>query len=246
MEILGIDIGGSGLKGAPVDLDRGELLTERVRFDTPFPAKPKVTAEVFSQVVKAFDWKGPIGVGYPGIMRQNVVHTAANLHPSWIGRDLGKFFGDVSGCSVEVVNDADAAGLAEITYGAGRGQSGAVLLLTLGTGIGSALFIDGLLYPNSEFGHLEFKKTIAEKYASSAVRKQRDLSWTEWGDRLNELLVHLKRILSPDLVIIGGGASSKFERFSSQIDCDLQVVPAQLMNNAGIIGAALAGLGSKN
>ncbi len=246
MEILGIDIGGSGLKGAPVDLDRGELLTERIRFETPFPAKPKAVANVFGQVVRAFDWKGPIGVGYPGIMRQNVAHTAANLHPSWIGRDLRELFGEVSGCPVGVVNDADAAGLAEITYGAGRGQSGAVLLLTLGTGIGSALFIDGLLYPNSEFGHLEFKKTIAEKYASSATRKQRGLSWTEWGDRLNELLVHLKRILSPDLVIIGGGASSKFERFSSQIDCDLQVVPAKLMNNAGIIGAALAGRESKS
>ncbi|RKX31128.1 MAG: ROK family protein [Verrucomicrobia bacterium] len=241
MEILGIDIGGSGVKGAPVDLDRGELLAERVRLETPQPAKPKAVADLVAQVVKGFDWKSPIGVGFPGIMRRNIAYTAANLHSSWIDRDLGKLFGDVSSCPVGVINDADAAGLAEMTYGAGRGQSGAVLLLTLGTGIGSALFIDGHLYPNTEFGHLQFKKTIAEKCASSAARKERGLSWTEWGDDLNELLIHLKRIISPDLVIIGGGASSKFERFGSRIDCDLRVVPAQLMNNAGIIGAALAG-----
>jgi polyphosphate glucokinase len=245
MEILGIDIGGSGLKGAPVDLDRGELLTERVRIETPQPAKPKAVAGVFAQVAAAFDWKGPIGVGFPGIMRGNVTHTAANLHPSWIGLDLGELFGNASGCPVGVVNDADAAGLAEIAYGAGRDRAGPVLLLTLGTGIGSALFIDGHLYPNSEFGHLRFKKTIAEKYASSAARDDLGLSWSEWGGRLNEFLVHLKRIVSPDLIIIGGGASSKFDRFGSEIDCGVEVVPAQLMNNAGIIGAALAGRESK-
>jgi len=246
MEILGIDIGGSALKGAPVDLDRGELLAERVRLETPQPAKPKAVAEVFAQVAEAFDWKGPIGVGFPGIMRRNVTRSAANLHPSWIGRDLGELFGSVSGCPVEIVNDADAAGLAEIAYGAGRDRSGSVLLLTLGTGIGSALFIDGHLYPNSEFGHLQFKKTIAEKYASSAARKEFGLGWSQWGDRLNEFLVHLNRIFSPDLIIIGGGASSKFEKFSPQVDCGVEVVPAQLRNNAGIIGAALAGMESKD
>jgi polyphosphate glucokinase len=241
MEILGIDIGGSGLKGAPVDLDRGELLCDRVRLETPRPAKPKAVAEVFVQVAKAFDWEGPIGVGFPGIIRQNFAQSAANLHSSWIGRDLEDLFGSATGCSVGVVNDADAAGLAEIQYGAGRDRSGAVLLLTLGTGIGSALFIDGRLYPNSEFGHLNFKKTIAEKYTSAAARKACKLSWAEWGERLNEYLVHIKRIISPDLVIIGGGASAKFEKFGSRINCGVEVLPAQLMNHAGIIGAALAG-----
>lgn len=240
MEVLGIDIGGSGVKGAPVDLDQGVLLTERFRIETPQPPKPKAVAKVLAEVAGAFKWKGPIGVGFPGIMSRNTAYTAANLHPSWIGRDLSELFGSASGCPVGVVNDADAAGLAEITYGAGKGRDGTILLLTLGTGIGSALFINGELYPNSEFGHLIFKGDIAEKYATANIRKAEGLSWTEWGLRLNEFLVHVHRILFPELIILGGGASAKFDRFSDQIDCGAEVVPAQLMNNAGIIGAALA------
>lgn len=240
MEVLGVDIGGSGVKGAPVDLDRGVQLTDRFRIETPQPPKPKAVAAVLAEVAAAFEWDGPIGVGFPGIMSRNIAHTAANLHPAWVGRDLSELFGAASGCPVGVINDADAAGLAEITYGAGKDRDGTVLLLTLGTGIGSALFINGQLYPNSEFGHLLFKGDIAEKYATANIRKAEGLSWTEWGARLNEFLLHVHRILFPELIILGGGASAKFDRFSDQIDCGTEVVPAQLMNNAGIIGAALA------
>lgn len=242
MEILGIDIGGSGLKGAPVDLDRGTLIAERVRLETPQPARPDSVAEAIAEVAGAFNWKGPIGVGFPGIMRRNIAHSAANLHPSWIGQDLGGIFGKVTGCPVAVINDADAAGLGEITFGAGRNRRDAIVLLTLGTGIGSALFIDGKLYPNSEFGHLCFKDSIAEKYAAASRRKEEGLSWTEWGARLNEFLIHLQRVISPDLIVLGGGVSSKYENFSDQIDCGTEVVPARMKNDAGIIGAALAAL----
>jgi len=240
MQVLGIDIGGSGLKGAPVDLEKGRLLAERVRIDTPQPAKPAAVAKVFAELVAAFDWKGPIGVGFPGIMRQNTAYSAANLHPSWIGRDLGALFRRKCQCPVGVINDADAAGLAEIAFGAGKGRKGSIVLLTLGTGIGSALFIDGKLYPNSEFGHLFFKNTIAEKYAASSVRKTEKMSWEEWGSRLNEYLIHLQRVIFPDLIILGGGVSAKFGRYKKQIRCGSEVVPAKLKNNAGIIGAALA------
>ncbi len=240
MEVLGIDIGGSGVKGAPVSLDRGELTSARFRIETPQPPKPKALARVVGEIAVAFDWKGPIGVGFPGIMSRNRAYTAANLVPSWVGRDLGELFGSATGCPVGVVNDGDAAGLAEISYGAGKGRDGTILLLTLGTGIGSALFIDGRLYPNSEFGHLKFKGGIAEEYATANIRKAKGLSWSEWGLRLNEFLIHLHRIIFPGLIILGGGVSSKFSSFSDQIDCGTEVVPAQLMNNAGIIGAALA------
>jgi polyphosphate glucokinase len=240
MEVLGIDIGGSGVKGAPVDLDQGCLLAERFRVETPQPPKPKAVAKVLAEVAGAFKWSGPIGVGFPGIMSRNTAYTAANLHPAWIGRDLSQLFGSTSNCPVGVVNDADAAGLAEVAYGAGKGRDGTILLLTLGTGIGSALFIDGRLYPNSEFGHLIFKGDIAEKYATANIRKAEGLSWTAWGARLNEFLVHIHRVIFPELIILGGGASAKFDRFSDQIDCGTEVVPARLMNNAGIIGAALA------
>ncbi len=241
MNILGIDIGGSGIKGAVVDLAKGELASERERLETPVPATPAAVARSVARIAKHFAWDGPIGVGFPGIIRTNVAHSAANLHPTWIGRDLAQLFGKATGCPVAAVNDADAAGLAEVAFGAGRGVNGTVLLLTLGTGIGSALFRDGALVPNTEFGHLEFRGGPAEDYAAASVRKARDMRWGHWSARVNRLLLHLDFLLSPDLFIIGGGVSAKFDKVAGALDKRLRVVPAALMNDAGIVGAALAG-----
>lgn len=240
MEILGIDIGGSGIKAAPVDSDTGELLEERKRVETPLPATPRAMAESVRHLVDLFGWKGPIGIGFPAIVRKQVVCTAANIDGSWIGIDGNKLFAEATACPVKLLNDADAAGLAEVRFGAGRGQMGSLLVLTLGTGIGSALFYDGALFPNSEFGHIEMHGGAAEKYASAAVRKNEDLSWQEWAGRLNEYLARMERLIAPDVVILGGGVSKKFDKFSGYIDAQATVLPAQLFNEAGVVGAALA------
>lgn len=240
MEILGIDIGGSGIKGAPVDSEHGKLLQERHRVNTPQPATPEAVAGAVREVVDFFKWKGPVGIGFPAIIRHHVVFTAANIHESWIGQDGGKLFSESTGCPVKLLNDADAAGLAEVRFGAGRAQAGSLLILTLGTGIGSALFFNGLLFPNSEFGHIEMKGMVAEKYASAAVRKQEDLTWSEWGGRLNKYLLKMERLIAPDLIIIGGGVSKKFEKFAPFLDTTATILPAQLFNEAGVVGAALA------
>ncbi|MEL6592908.1 MAG: ROK family protein, partial [Bacteroidota bacterium] len=184
---------------------------------------------------------GPIGAGFPAAIQSGVSKTASNIDKSWIGVNVEDLFAEATACSVKVVNDADAAGLAEATFGGGKGQYGLVVLLTLGTGIGSALIIDGKLVPNTEFGHLKFKGGIAEHYAADSVRKRKDLSWKEWGKRLNEYLNHVNRICYPDLIILGGGASKKFEKFKEEIDVPVEIRPAELLNQAGIVGAALAG-----
>lgn len=240
MKVLGIDIGGTGIKGAVVDVSKGRLLTERFRVATPSPAQPAAVGRALGKVVNHFTWKGPIGIGFPGIVRRNIALSAANLGNSWIGRDLAALFSKATGSPVHVLNDADAAGFAELKFGAGRGTKGTVLLLTLGTGIGSALFHDGLLVPNLEFGHLHFKKSTAERYASASVREREKLSWKRWGRRLNELLGHYAFITSADLIIIGGGVSKRFDKYGPCIDLPVRVVPARLKNEAGIIGAALA------
>jgi polyphosphate glucokinase len=240
VNVLGIDIGGSGIKGAVVNVSRGRMVTERFRVATPSPAQPASVGRALKKVVTHFGWKGPIGVGFPGIVRRNVALSAANLGEVWIGRDLAVDFSKATGSPVYVLNDADAAGYAELKFGAGRGSKGTVLLLTLGTGIGSALFFDGVLVPNLEFGHLHFGKSIAERFASASVREREKLSWKRWGKRLNELLGHYAFVTSADLIILGGGVSKKFDKFGPCIDLPVRVIPARLKNEAGIIGAAVA------
>lgn len=237
--ILGIDIGGSGIKGALVDIATGALLTERQRIDTPLPATPKAVAETVREVVKALDWQGVIGCGFPAPLHQGIALTAANIDDAWIGTAVDQTLAEATSCSCHVLNDADAAGLAEMRFGAGRGHNGVVLLITVGTGLGSALFCDGVLVPNTEFGHVRLKGDSAERYASDATRKKDDLSWEKWGKRFNRYLRLMESLVWPDLIIIGGGASKKFERFADQLKVKAEVVPATLQNEAGIIGAAV-------
>lgn len=241
MKVLGIDVGGSGIKGAIVDLETGKLITERHRIPTPQPATPKAVARTVAKLCEHFEWKGPIGAGFPAAIQNGIARTASNIDDKWIDVNVEGIFAEATACKVRVVNDADAAGLAEATFGGGKGQKGLVVLLTLGTGIGSAMIIDGVLVPNTEFGHLKFKGGIAEHYAADSVRKRKDLSWKEWGKRLNEYLNHVHRICYPDVIILGGGASKKFEKFVDELDVPTPIRPAELLNEAGIVGAALAG-----
>jgi polyphosphate glucokinase len=241
MAVLGIDIGGSGIKGAPVDLQTGELISPRFRIPTPNPSKPDLVADVVKQVAQHFGWTGKIGCGFPSVVRKGKVYTAANVHKSWIGTDAEGLFSSISGCPTRVVNDADAAGLAEMAFGAGKGWTkGVVLLLTLGTGIGSAIFVDGRLLPNTEFGHLMIRGKDAEKRASDAARQEKKMSWVAWANRLNEYLQMMEALIGPDLIILGGGVSKEYDRFSGYLNLHADVVPAQLLNQAGIVGAALA------
>jgi polyphosphate glucokinase len=239
MELLGIDIGGSGIKGAPVDLDTGRLTRDRHKILTPQPATPKAVAGVVVQLVEHFEWEGPIGCTLPTVVRRGVVHSAANIDKSWIGVDGERLLRKATGHQVTLLNDADAAGIAEMRFGAGRDRGGVVIILTFGTGIGSGVFIEGHLHPNTEFGHLEFKGMQAEHYAAARVRAAEKLTYKKWGTRVDEFLEHLEDIFSPDLFIIGGGVSRKMEKFREYLVLDTEVVPAQLRNEAGIIGAAL-------
>jgi len=240
LQIIGIDIGGSGIKGAPVDLDRGTLSAPRQRLRTPRPSKPAPVAEVIQSILRHFEWQGSVGCGFPGIVRNGVTLSAANVHKDWVGLDAQAFLTRITGCPTVVVNDADAAGLAEMTFGAGRGQRGVVLMITIGTGLGSALFVDGVLVPNTELGHMEFEGVDAEKRASDAARKREKLSWKKWAARFDRYLHRLELLFSPDLFILGGGASKEHEIFLPLLTVRTRVVPAQLLNDAGIIGAALA------
>ncbi|MBN6055375.1 ROK family protein [Nonomuraea sp. RK-328] len=233
MEVLGIDIGGSGIKGAPVDVTAGKLAQERLRIPTPQPSKPEPVAEVVRQIVEHFHWSGPVGVTFPGVVRDGVVFTAANVHHSWIGVDASDLFGGAS-----VLNDADAAGIAEMTFGEGRGRRGTVLMLTFGTGIGSALFTDGVLVPNTELGHLELRGKDAELRASDKAREDHELSWDKWAGRVEEYLRHVEMLFSPSLILVGGGVSKKAHKWLPHIHIDTPIVPAALQNEAGIIGAA--------
>jgi polyphosphate glucokinase len=241
MDVLGVDIGGSGIKGAPVDLDAGRFARERLRIETPQPSAPKAVADVVRQIVTHFDWSGPIGVTFPGVVVDGVTRTAANVDKRWLDQDADGLFTEVTGCPVTVLNDADAAGIAEVTFGAGQGRSGVVLVLTFGTGIGSALFVDGRLVPNTELGHLELHGKEAEHRASAHVREVKELSWEKWAERVGDYLRHVDFLFSPGLIIIGGGVSKKSDKFLPLIDgVRASVVPAALLNDAGIIGAALA------
>lgn len=245
MEILGIDIGGSGIKGAPVDLKKGELAAKRIRISTPQPSKPEAVANTVAKIVARFSWQGPIGCTFPAVVKKGVVYTAANVDTDWIGTNGRKLLEAKTGCRVQLLNDADAAGIAEMNYGAGKGRKGTVFVLTFGTGIGSALFIDGKLMPNTELGHLEIlcgsqAGIEAEHHASDLVRKKQRLSWGEWAARVSDLLDVLDALFSPDLFILGGGVSKKHHKYLPLLRTKTEVVPARLLNDAGIVGAALA------
>lgn len=242
MEILGIDIGGSGIKGAPVNTETGELAAPRFRIPTPIPAKPRPVAAVVAEIVKHFEYQGPVGCGFPAVVRDGVTMTAANVHPRWIEKKASALFSEKTGCPVVVVNDADAAGLAEMAFGAGKDQNGVVLMITIGTGLGSALFVDGKLVPNTEFGHLKIRGKDAELRASDAVRQEKMLTWKAWAKRFDEFLVTMEKLFWPDLIILGGGVSKKAEKFIPLLTVQTRVVPAQLLNDAGIIGSAMAAL----
>lgn len=244
--MIGIDIGGSGVKGAPVELTSGRPVADRVRLDTPHPATPaavaatvgEVVARIRSEAPDAIDSDAPIGLTVPAVVRRGMVLTAANIDPSWVGVDAADLFRSTLGHPVVVVNDADAAGVAEVRYGAGRDVDGVVLMVTLGTGIGSALLVDGTLVPNTELGHLQLHGDDAERYAASSVRKAEGLSMKKYAKRLHKYLSAVERLLWPDLIIIGGGISRRADELLPHIDVQAEVVAAQLENSAGIVGAA--------
>ncbi|MFD3380983.1 MULTISPECIES: polyphosphate--glucose phosphotransferase [unclassified Streptomyces] len=242
MQIFGVDIGGSGIKGAPVDLDVGDLVEERHKVLTPHPATRDAVADGVKEVVGHFGWTGPVGITFPGVVTGGAtIRTAANVDKDWIDTDARALLSDrLGGLPVTVLNDADAAGVAEMQFGAGQGRQGTVFLLTFGTGIGSALFVDGILVPNTELGHLELNGHDAEKHASTKAKEDHDLSWEHWAHRVQKYLAHVEMLFSPELFIIGGGVSRKSHKFLPLIEgVKAEIVPAQLQNNAGIVGAAM-------
>jgi polyphosphate glucokinase len=236
---IGIDIGGTGIKGAPVDLRTGELTQERIRLLTPSPATPHAIADTVAELLGQIGADGPVGLTLPAVITHGVARTAANIDKAWIGTDAIKLFGEATGRAVTVVNDADAAGQAEMIFGAGYGKTGVVIMVTLGTGIGSALFVNGELVPNTELGHLRLHHGDAEEYASDTAREREALTWPDYAHRLERYLQLLQGLFWPDLVIIGGGISKKSEKYLPLIDIDVEVVPAKLQNEAGIVGAAM-------
>ncbi|MFL6053211.1 MAG: polyphosphate--glucose phosphotransferase [Actinoallomurus sp.] len=241
MEILGIDIGGSGIKSAPVDVEKGDLTQDRLRLPTPEGAPPREVAGAVAEIVAHFGWTGPVGVTFPGVVTDGVVRTAANLGDAWIDLAARELFAEASGAPVTLLNDADAAGVAEMTFGAGRDRPGTVLMLTLGTGVGTALFLDGRLVPNTELGHIEIRGKDAERRASAHARDVHDWSWDDWAERLGEYLGRIEDLLWPSLIILGGGVSKKADHFLPLLEgVRTPVVPAELHNDAGIIGAAMA------
>lgn len=241
--VVGVDVGGTGIKGAPVDLGRGEFAAPRIRVLTPAPATPDSVVDTVVDLLSRLDAPGPVGITLPAVVRSGVVQTAANIDESWIGVGAADRFGAALGRPVTVVNDADAAGLAEMRFGAGRDRSGVVVVLTLGTGIGSAVFADGVLVANTELGHLPLKGDSAERWAAESVREREDLSWKHWAKRLQSYFELVERLLWPDLIIVGGGVSKKAEKFLPHVELRTEIVPAALQNDAGIVGAALHATG---
>ncbi|HEV7653414.1 MAG TPA: ROK family protein [Mycobacteriales bacterium] len=237
---FGVDIGGSGIKGAIVDLDKGDLATERVKYLTPHPSTPEAVAEVVARLVQEAGWSGELGATFPAVIKNGVAKSAANVDKSWIGTDVDKVFTDITNCDVTVLNDADAAGIAEARFGAAKGVGGVVILLTFGTGIGSALLLDGQLVPNSELGHLEIDGGDAEKKASSAAKDNEGLSYKQWAKRVQKYLSHVEKLFTPDLFVVGGGVSKNSEKWVPLLSINTPIKPAQLLNNAGIVGAAMA------
>lgn len=240
MNLLGIDIGGSGIKAAVVDIRKGELVSERLRIPTPQPSLPEDVSVVIKDIILQLDYQGPVGIGFPAAITQGLIRTASNIDQSWKGLQAEKYFTDALGMPAYVLNDADAAGYAEIGFGEGKGVKGVVIAVTVGTGIGTAVFNDGKLLPNTEFGHLIYKKgDIAEHHVSDAARKANGMSWHKWGKRFNKYLLYLETLTYPSLFIIGGGASRKFEKYADCFTTNAQVKPALHRNHAGLIGAAI-------
>jgi polyphosphate glucokinase len=241
MGVLGIDIGGSGIKGNLVDVGSGGLLGERHKIDTPQPSTPDAVAEVVAEMVAHFNHRGIVGCTLPAIVRRGVALSAANVDPAWVGTDADALFEDKTGLRFHMFNDADAAAIAEMEFGAGRGRGGVTLVLTFGTGIGSGMFVDGILVPNTELGHLHFDgHAPVERWASAKVRRAEDLSWEQWAVRVDRFLHHLDRVFSPDLFIVGGGVSRKWADWGHVLTTEVETVPAELENEAGIVGAAVA------
>ena len=239
---LGIDVGGSGIKSALVDLADGSLVTDRLRYDTPQPATPEACSEALSAQVAQYDYDGPLGVGFPAVIRDGVVETANNIDESWIGQKVADLFASVTGLAATVINDADAAALAEAEFGAAKGVPGMVLTLTFGTGIGSGLLVDGELVPNLELGQIELEgHAPAETYFSARARRRENLDWDEWGARANRYLAHIDSVFNPERIVMGGGLTKHWEMFSHMLDSSLPVVPAEMGNNAGLVGAAMVG-----
>lgn len=239
--VLGIDIGGSGIKANLVDVTLGDPVGDRFKESTP--RHPADVARLVNEIVEHFGVGGPVGCTFPAVVRRGVVHTAANVDPGWIGVDAPALFGEATGRTFTVVNDADAAGVAEMRFGAGRGRDGVVICFTFGTGIGSAVFTHGVLVPNTELGHLSLMGfDSVEDWAAARVKDDEDLSWSQWSERVNTFFDHIDRVFSPDLMILGGGVSRRFDKFSDGLTVDCEVVPAVLRNEAGIVGAALATL----
>src|SRR5215470_2050155 len=237
--VAGVDIGGTGIKAAPVRIGTGELAAERILLPTPSPATPQAVANVVGEALRHVDVPGPIGPAMPAVVRGQIVETASHIDPTWIGVNAVDFFSKVTGRQVSVLNDADAAGVAEIRFGAGRDMAGVVAMITLGTGIGSALFVDGKLVPNSELGHLPMYGGEAEQWAAESVRQRDNVSWEEYAQRLQAYLDLVQRVLWPQLIIIGGGISNVADKFLPLIQLRTPIVPARLRNHAGIIGAAV-------
>lgn len=248
--VLGIDIGGTGIKAALVNIETGKLVIDRVRIKTPNPATPKKVLKVIDNIIKEFQWDGNIGCGFPGVIKSGVVKTAANLSKKWIGVNLSEELEQFTAGNCSVINDADAAGLAEVKFGPGKEckmcDGEVLLMITLGTGIGSALFIDGNLIPNTELGHIEVNEKDAEALAANSVREKKKLSWKKWGKKVNKYLTTLENLLSPDIIIIGGGVSKHSDKFFKYFYLQSKVKPASMGNNAGIIGAALSCLPNIN
>jgi len=242
MAVLGIDIGGSGIKGAPVDVDSGEFVADRFRIPTPSPGNPDQVIEIIRRIVEHFEWEGKIGAGFPGVVHRGLIKTAANVSREWIDQNLASLITEATGCQAVALNDADAAGLAEMRFGVGKMyENDYALFLTIGTGIGSAIFVRGELWPNSEMGHLKVRGKDAEHRAGDGVRKAEDLSWKKWGKQLREVLEIYDFLFNPDVMILGGGVSRKFKKYEKYLKgINADVVPAQLRNQAGIIGAAMA------
>lgn len=241
MELLGIDIGGSGMKGALVSAETGEMLTERFRVPTPESRKPDDMAKVIKEIVDHFDYEGPVGCGFPTIVKNGVCKAPGNLHKSWVGVNIDELFTKATGHEFTVINDADAAAYASMNYGVGRGKQGLVIMITVGTGLGSGAFFNGELIPNFELGQIPYKnyKKI-ELWAASSAKEREGLTYERWAKRFNKFLKFVELIVSPDLIIVGGGISKKWDKYGHLINLETDVVQAELMNHAGIIGAAIS------
>ncbi len=239
MKILGIDIGATGIKGAVVDMNTGKFVDERKKIDTPEGGKPKDMLKVVQRLIDHFSWTGPVGCGFPGIVKNGTIKSTANVSKEWMDLKIEKYFSKETGLAFSVANDADLAGLAEVSFGKGKGVNGTLVFITIGTGLGSAVFYNGELIPNTEFGHLLYKKSVFEHYASNSARKKKDLSWEEWAEEFSVYLNHLDLLLSPDQILLGGGVSKRFDQWSKHLKTVAIVDAASLFNDAGIVGAAM-------